>query len=156
MNKIKVLFVCVHNSARSQMAEEYLRRAASDLFDVESAGLEPGTLNPLVVELLLEEGIDIRGKQTRAVGDLYRSGSTFDYVVTVCSREAEEKCPVFPGPVIRLNWPFADPGALTGAPEEVRERTRAIRDEIRAAVTDFVALYRERHPIAPAAKEHRQ
>lgn len=142
--KPSVLFVCVHNSARSQIAEEYLRRMAGDLFDVESAGLEPGELNPVVVELLQEEGIDISGKKTQSVIDLYRAGKTYSYVVTVCSREAEEKCPTFPGPVRRMSWPFPDPSRLEGSPEEIRAKTREIRDVIREEVRQFVAAYRER------------
>jgi hypothetical protein len=95
-DKPSVLFVCVHNSARSQMAEEFLRAEAGEELQVESAGLEPGTLNPRVVTVLQEVGIDISGKETRDVFEVYRSGRSFSYVITVCSREAEEKCPIFP------------------------------------------------------------
>jgi arsenate reductase len=144
-DKRRVLFVCVHNSARSQMAEEYLRRAAGDVFLVESAGLEPGTLNPYVVKVLAEDGIDISGKETRDVFDVYRSGKTFAYVVTVCSREAEEKCPIFPGPAVRLNWPFTDPSGFTGTEEEILAQTREIRDEVKNKIDEFVASYRHRH-----------
>jgi arsenate reductase (thioredoxin) len=143
-DKQAVLFVCVHNSARSQMAEEYLRRFAGDLFEVESAGLEPGTLNPNVVEVLKEEGIDITGKQTRSVFDVYKSGKTFAYVVTVCSREAEEGCPIFPGPVRRLNWPFPDPSKFEGTPDEILGKTREVRDIIREEVRRFAAEIREK------------
>lgn len=142
--KPSVLFVCVHNSARSQMAEEYLRSIAGDFFDVESAGLEPGELNPVVVELLKDDGIDISGKQTRSVEDLYRAGKTYSYVVTVCDREAEEKCPVFPGPVRRLSWPFPDPSQLEGSPAEVRSRTRDIADQIKERVEGFARAQRAR------------
>lgn len=90
--KEKVLFICVHNSARSQMAEEYLRKLASDRFEVESAGLEPGTINPLVVEVLKEEGIDITGKKTNSVFEFYKEGRRYHYVITVCSKEASERC----------------------------------------------------------------
>ena len=95
--KEKVLFICVHNTARSQMAEEYLRKLASDRFEVESAGLEPGTINPLVVEVLKEEGIDITGKKTNSVFEFYKEGRRYHYVITVCSKEASERCPIFPG-----------------------------------------------------------
>lgn len=135
----RVLFVCVHNTARSQIAEEYLRRIAGDLFVVESAGLEPDTLNPYVVRILAEEGIDISGKQTQSVFDVYRRGLTYSWVITVCSREAEEKCPIFPGPVRRLNWPFRDPSSFTGTEEEILEQTRGVAREIQNNITDFVA-----------------
>lgn len=143
--KRKILFICVHNSARSQMAEEYLKLAASDLFDVESAGIEPGTLNPYVVKVLAEDGIDIAGKQTQSVFDLYTSGRTYTYVITVCSREAEERCPVFPGPVRRLSWPFPDPSRFTGTDDEILAQVRGVRDTVKAAVTDFVETYRAQH-----------
>lgn len=144
--KPSVLFVCVHNSARSQIAEEYLRRAAGDLFEVESAGLTPGELNPYVVELLAEDGIDISGKQTRSVVDLYRSGKTYAYVITVCSREAEKNCPIFPGPVRRLSWPFPDPAKFEGTTDEVRGKVRQVRDVIKEEVHQFVEAYRKKHP----------
>lgn len=140
-----VLFVCVHNSARSQMAEEYLRRAGGERFHVESAGLEPGQLNPRVVAVLAEDRIDIAGKKTRDVHDVYLAGTEFDYVITVCSREAEERCPVFPGPAVRLNWPFPDPSAFRGTEEEILEQTRQVRDEIKRQVDEFVTAYDLRH-----------
>lgn len=140
----RVLFVCVHNTARSQIAEEYLRRAAGDLFEVESAGLEPGTLNPYVVRILADEGIDISHKKTRSVFDVYRRGLTYSRVITVCSREAEEKCPVFPGPVRRLNWPFPDPSAFTGTEDEILDQTREVARQIRQKITAFVAEERAR------------
>ncbi|MFP4429891.1 MAG: metalloregulator ArsR/SmtB family transcription factor [Spirochaetota bacterium] len=143
-DKQSVLFVCVHNSARSQMAEEYLRHFAGDLFEVESAGLEPGELNANVVKVMKEEGIDISDKQTRSVFDVYNSGKTFAYVVTVCSREAEEGCPIFPGPVRRLNWPFPDPSKFEGTPDEILHKTREVRDVIKEAVRQFVEAIREK------------
>ncbi len=144
-DKQAVLFVCVHNSARSQMAEEYLGQFAGDLFEVESAGLEPGKLNPNVVQVMKEDGIDISDKQTRSVFDVYKSGKTFAYVVTVCSREAEEGCPIFPGPVRRLNWPFPDPSKFEGTPEEILDKTREVRDVIKEEVRQFVAAIREKN-----------
>lgn len=134
----RILFVCIHNSARSQLAEEYLRRYAGDRFLVESAGLTPGELNPHVVAVLKEDGINISGKETRAVSDLYRRGETYQWVVTVCSREAEENCPVFPGPVRRLSWPFHDPSRFTGTDTEVRLQVRELAAEIKAQVKTFV------------------
>ncbi len=139
--KPRVLFVCMHNSARSQIAEEYLRRYGGDLFEAESAGLTPGELNPFVVESLAEEGIDISHKKSRNVFDLYRAGRTYSYVITVCSRETEENCPVFPGPVRRVNWPFADPAKFEGDTREVMERVRKLRDAIRGEIAQFVAVH---------------
>jgi len=93
----KVLFICVHNSARSQMAEAYLRKYGGKRFVAESAGLEPGVINPLVVEVMKEEGIDLSDKGTNSVYDYYREGRGYDYVITVCSKVAAERCPIFPG-----------------------------------------------------------
>lgn len=142
MDKKKVLFVCIHNSARSQMAEEYLRHMAGDDYEAESAGLEPGTINPLVVEVLKEDGIDISGKQTQSVFDLYKAGKKYHYVITVCSREAEEKCPIFPGVTQRFNWPFDDPSKVEGSHEEKLDKVRIIRDQIKEKVSAFIDLTR--------------
>lgn len=135
----KVLFLCVHNSARSQMAEAYLRKVGGDAFQVESAGLEPGALNPYVVQALQEDGIDISGKATQDVFSLYREGRRYHYVVTVCSREAAERCPIFPGITTRLHWPFPDPAAFTGSEEQIMAQVRSLRDQIRDKVKDFAA-----------------
>jgi arsenate reductase len=134
----KVLFVCTHNSARSQMAEAYLRKLGADSFAVESAGLEPGRLNPFVVRALLEEGIDISGKQTVSVFDLSRQGRSYDCVVTVCSKEAAERCPVFPGKGTRLQWFFPDPSTFSGTDGEIMHQVRVVRDAIRAKITAFI------------------
>lgn len=139
--KEKVLVICVHNSARSQMGEEYIRKYGGDIFEVESAGLEPGILNPLVVEVLKEDGIDITGKKTQSAFDLFNAGKTYDYVITVCSKDAQERCPVYPGTKKRLHWPFSDPSSLKGTHEEQLDRTRKIRDEIKGAVKRFVDEY---------------
>lgn len=147
----RVLFICVHNTARSQMAEAYLRAYADDLFEVESAGLEPGTLNPLVVRAMADDGIDISHKVPQGVFDLYRAGRTYAYVITVCSREAEEKCPVFPGPVRRLRWPFPDPSRFTGSDEEKLAKTIEVRDVIKREVRQFVERYREQRATQGAA-----
>lgn len=135
----RVLFLCVHNSARSQMAEAFLKAIAGDRFEVESAGLEPGSLNPRVVRAMAEIGIDISGKATKSVFDLAAAGRRYDVVVTVCSKEAAERCPVFPGLHERLHWPFDDPSSMKGSEEEVMVGVRRVRDEIRVAVSDFAA-----------------
>ena len=139
MNKQKVLFVCIHNSARSQMAEELLRKMAGDQFEVASAGIEPGTLNPVVVEALKEEGIDIAGKKTQAVVDLIKQGRLYNYVITVCDETSAERCPVFPGPAKRLHWGFPDPSRFEGTPEERLAQTRVIRQAIRQKIEAWLA-----------------
>jgi arsenate reductase len=140
---IKVLFLCVHNSARSQMAEAFLETMGGNRFEVDSAGLEPGTLNPYVVRALAEAGIDISGNRTKSVFDLARSGRAYDYVITVCSQEAAERCPFFPGVAEKLHWFFADPSAFTGTDDEIMMRVRAVRDEIRNAVETFLRTLRQ-------------
>ena len=136
----RVLAICIHNSARSQMTEEYLRQAASAAgveIEVESAGIEPGKLNPTVVELLKEDGIDITGKDTRSVFDLHKAGKSFDYVIAVCDPEAAERCPIFPAEKKRLHWPFPDPSKAQGSMEEKLAYIRPIRDQIRAKAEKF-------------------
>ncbi|TVR70864.1 MAG: arsenate reductase ArsC [Spirochaetaceae bacterium] len=137
-DKPKVLAICIHNSARSQMTEEFIRQAAGDRIEVLSAGIEPGSLNPAVVELLKEEEIDISGKSTRSVFDLHRSGERFDYVIAVCDKEAAERCPIFPAEKERLHWPFPDPSRATGSMEQKLEYIRPIRDEIKEKAREFV------------------
>lgn len=139
MPKKKVLFVCIHNSARSQMAEAFVNQLGGETYEAGSAGLEPGVLNPVVVEALLEKGIDIAGKATRGVAEVIASGERFDAVVTVCDEASAERCPVFPGGGLRLHWGFPDPSQLQGSYEEKLEGTRAIRDHIEARVREFVA-----------------
>ena len=139
MNPIKVLFVCVHNSARSQMAEAYLNHFGEGRFEAESAGLEPGVLNPRVVRVMKEDGIDISRNQTKSVFDLFKQGRMFGYVVTVCDTEAAEKCPIFPGAARKLHWSFPDPSALSGSEEEKLARTREIRDTIKAQISAWIA-----------------
>lgn len=135
----KVLFLCVHNSARSQMAEAFLKKYAGDRFDVESAGLEPGTLNPYVIRAMAESGIDISGNPTKSAFELFKAGRSFQIVIAVCSKEAQERCPVFPGLAERHHWPFDDPSAMKGSDEEIMAGVRRVRDQIEAAVKDFIA-----------------
>jgi arsenate reductase (thioredoxin) len=132
--KSNVLFICIHNSARSQMAEAWLNQICGDSFAAESTGLEPGTLNPLVVEVMQEVGLDISHKKTRAVFDVFKSGKLFAYVITVCDETSAEKCPIFPGITKRLHWSFPDPSTLTGTHEEKLAGVREIRDEIREKI----------------------
>ena len=140
MDKIKVLFICIHNSARSQMAEEFLRKYGGGRFDVESAGLEPGVINPLVVEILKEDGIDISGKKPISVMAKFKAGKTYQYTITVCDKSVEDRCPFFPGVSRRLNWPFSDPSTVKGTEAEKMEKIRVIRDQIRNKVKEFIDI----------------
>jgi arsenate reductase len=135
MTPDNVLFVCVHNSARSQMAEAFLKQLAGDRLRVESAGFEPAPINPLVVEVMKEVGIDLSAKERQKVFDLYRDGKLYSYVITVCDQAAAERCPLFPGLVTRLHWSFEDPAAFTGTFAERLEKTRQVREAIRQQVT---------------------
>ena len=132
-----VLFVCVHNSARSQMAEAFLKQLAGDRLRVESAGFRPAPINPLVVAVMQEIGFDLSAKKTRKIFDLYRDGRLYSYVITVCDQAAAEKCPIFPGLVTRLHWSFEDPAGFTGTWEERLEKIRKVRDAIQERVTDW-------------------
>jgi arsenate reductase len=138
MGKIKVLFLCVHNSARSQMAEAFLKKYGEDRFAVESAGFEPGILNPVVVEVMKEIDIDISGNKTQGVFDLVKQGKLFDYVVTVCDESNAERCPIFPGITRRLHWSFDDPSAFTGTLEEKMQKTRVVRDKIENKIMQWL------------------
>jgi arsenate reductase len=137
--KKRVLFICIHNSARSQMAEAFLKQACGDVFEVYSAGLEPGRLNPIVVEAMRDMGIDISGNKTKSVFDMFKSGLMFAYVITVCDEASAERCPIFPGVTKRMHWSFPDPSALQGTPEEKLARTCEIRDEIKAKIEAWCA-----------------
>ena len=139
MNKQRVLFVCIHNSARSQMAEAFLNQIGGDRFTAESAGLEPGRLNPVVVEAMREAGIDISGHPTKSVDAMLTRGTPFDYVITVCDETSAERCPTFPDGAKRLHWPFADPSGLAGTAEEKLAGTRQVRDAIRRRIEDWCA-----------------
>jgi arsenate reductase (thioredoxin) len=147
MPKQKVLFICVHNSARSQMAAALLNHTCGEFFEAQSAGLEPGTINPLAVEALQEIGIDISRKATQRVFDVWKSGQIFQFVVTVCTEAEAEGCPIFAGVTTRLHWPFDDPSRFTGTHKEQLEKTRHVRDEIRARIDSFC----EEHCVASKA-----
>jgi arsenate reductase len=135
--KKKVLFVCIHNSARSQMAEAFLNQMCGDEFEAHSAGLEPGKLNPIVVAVMREAGLDISGHQTKAVSDFVKSGKTFACVITVCDEASAERCPIFPGVTTRLHWSFPDPSSFQGAPEEKLAQTREVRDLIEQKIRQW-------------------
>lgn len=142
MAKTKVLFVCIHNSARSQMAEAFLNTLARDKFDARSAGLEPGRLNPVVVDIMREEGIDISANMTKSVFDMLEKGEQFDYVITVCDETKAEACPNFPGSAAKIHWGFEDPSSLTGSKEEIYAKTRQIKDAVKLQVTQWVTNFK--------------
>ncbi len=139
MKKPKVLFVCIHNSARSQMAEAFLNDICGENFEAMSAGLEAGTLNPVAVEAMHQAGIDISQKTTKRVFDYIKEGAVFAYVITVCDETSAERCPVFPFGVKRLHWSFPDPSAFEGSFNERVSRTIVVRDQIRAQISEWCA-----------------
>ncbi len=122
-----MLFLCTHNSARSQMAEGVLRHLAGDRFEVHSAGTEATAVRPQAIEVMCELEIDISGQESKTL-ERYL-GQPFDYVITVCD-EANEACPVFPGAIRRLHWSFEDPAQATGSEEERRCVFRSVRKQI--------------------------
>lgn len=136
--KKKIIFVCIHNSARSQMAEAYVKDMAGERFETFSAGLEPGKLNPVVVEVMKREGIDISGNSTNSVNEYLDKQIKFDYVVTVCDETSAERCPYFPGQGTRLHWGFKDPSSLGGSDEDKIQQTIEIRDQIKEQVSQFL------------------
>lgn len=146
MEKIKILFVCIHNSARSQMAEAFVNRFHSDNFIAESAGLEPGKLNPLVVKSMAEIGIDISKNETKDVFDFFKEGRRYDYVVTVCDQASGERCPIFPGARKTINYSFEDPSVLTGIDEEKLFEIGKIRDEIKTRIEKLCLEIKEKTP----------
>ena len=131
MEKTKVLFLCTHNSARSQMAEGLLRHLAGDRFEVMSAGTEATQVRPLAVRAMDELGIDISDQESKTMERFL--GDTFDYVITVCD-DANEACPIFPGARRRLHWSFEDPAQATGSEEERLRVFQSVRDEIRERI----------------------
>lgn len=142
LTKTRVLFLCIHNSARSQIAEAYMKHYGGDNFHVESAGLEAGSLNPLAVKVMQEDGIDISENSTNDVFDFFREGRKYDYVITVCDEANAARCPVFPGVHKKIGWSFTDPSSLSGTVEEKLTETRKVRDQIKEAVTGFLQQLR--------------
>ena len=141
MNKTKVLFVCIHNSARSQMAEAFLNNIAGQDFKAESAGMDPGMLNPLAVRAMKEIGIDISGNKTKNVFEKYKNGELFSYVIAVC--DEAQTCPLFPGLRTKtIHWSFPDPETITGIDEEKFEKMRQLRDAIKEKIIDFIEQVR--------------
>jgi len=137
--KIRVLFVCGQNTARSQIGEAFLNMLGGERFEAESAGLEPGPgINPLAVEVMEEIGVDISGYSVNSIMEFFEEGRHYDYVIAVCDEARASSCPIFPGQHERINWPFDDIGAFEGEWGEMLERARMVRDQIRGAVENFI------------------
>jgi len=136
MSVARVLFLCTHNSARSQMAEGLLRRLAADRFEAASAGTEARGVNPLAVRAMAEIGVDLRGQTSKTLDRFLRE--RWDYVITVCDN-ANESCPVFPGRATRLHWSFDDPSAAAGSDEQRLAVFRRVRDKIRGRIEAWLA-----------------
>ena len=136
MTKARVLFLCTHNSARSQMAEGFLRAMAGDRFEIASAGTEATRVHPLAIRAMEEVGISLAGHTSKTL-DRFQ-GQPWDYVVTVCD-SANERCPAFHAPTRRIHWSFDDPSRATGAEEERLEVFRKVRDELLARLRAWLA-----------------
>lgn len=137
MDKQRILFLCTGNSARSQMAEAFVRKYAEDRFEAHSAGLEPKELNPLTVKVMDEIGIDVSGQTSKGV-DTYLGKLHFHYLVTVCD-DADRNCPtVWPGVNERMHWSFQDPAAVGGTEEEKLAKFREVRDLIEKKIKDWL------------------
>lgn len=141
--KARVLFLCTGNSARSQMAEGWLRHLAGDRFEVFSAGTHPVGLNPGSVDAMAEVGIDISSHRSKQVSEFLTQ--PFDHVITVCDR-ARESCPRWPGTTHLLHWSFDDPAAATDSDATRRQLFQRVRDEILGQIKGF--LNQEGQPLA--------
>ena len=139
--KIRVLFICIHNSGRSQMAETFLKIIGGERFEAESAGLEPRPVNPYVIRVMKEIGYDLSGNTSDRVMQFFQEGRLYDYVITVCNESIENQCPIFPGIARRLYWPFPDPQKATGTEDEKLDNIRSIRDQIREHIKSWVKSF---------------
>ena len=135
MTKPRVLFLCTHNSARSQMAEAFLRALAGERFGVASAGTEATRVHPLAIQAMREVGIDLAGHTSKSLVGFVEQ--PWDYVITVCD-SANERCPVFPGRTTRIHWSFDDPSQATGTDEDRLETFRRVRDQIHARLRQWL------------------
>ncbi|MCF6309200.1 MAG: arsenate reductase ArsC [Sulfurimonas sp.] len=139
--KKKVLFICIHNSARSQIAEALLKKYANDLFEVQSAGFEPSSINPIAIELLQkEENINISNNSSDAIFELFKQGRHFNLVITVCDEGNAQRCPIFPGLNYRIHWSFEDPSSIEGTDEQKYEKVKEIYLLIKKEVMNFIYL----------------
>ena len=136
MEKPRVLFLCTHNSARSQMAEAFLREQAGDRFEVHSAGLESRGIHPLTVRVMEEAGLSLEGQWSKRPQDHFMEVQ-IEYLITVCGA-AEQRCPTLPGVGNRAHWPFEDPSGFEGTDEERRAKFREVRDQIESRVLKWL------------------
>jgi arsenate reductase len=136
VKKPRVLFLCTHNSARSQMAEGFLRAMAGDRFEAHSAGTEKTSVNPLAIQVMAERGIDISGHASKVYVGLMQE--PWDFLVTVCD-DANERCPFIPGVQKRLHWSFPDPSRASGSDGERLAVFRRVRDQIETRLTAWLA-----------------
>ena len=133
----RVLFLCTGNSARSQMAEAFLRKYAGDRFEAHSAGLEPKGMNPLTIQVMKEAGIDVSGQRSKGISE-YLGKVLFQYLITVCD-DAEKNCPtVWPGVNVRLHWSFEDPAKFEGTIDEKLAKFRQVRDLIEKKIVAWL------------------
>ncbi len=137
MTKTKVIFLCTHNSARSQIAEAFLRKYGGDYFDAYSAGFKPQPLQHYTIKVMQEIGIDISKQQPKELWKLTRDGY-FGIAITVCKKGEEEDCPTILGPSTRLYWNIEDPSAFEGTEEQKLAKFREVRDQIQEHVKDFL------------------
>ena len=138
MSKARVLFLCTGNSARSQMAEAFLRKYGAEIFEPYSAGLEPKGVNPLTIRVMDEVGIDISNQTSKSL-DTYLGKTSFQYLITVCD-DADQNCPTgLPGINERIHWSFEDPARFEGSDEEKLARFREVRDLIEKKIKLWVA-----------------
>jgi len=137
VNKRRVLFLCTHNSARSQMAEGFLRAMAGERFEAQSAGTESSSVHPLAIRAMAERGVDISTHTSKVYDSLMTQ--RWDYLITVCD-DANERCPVEPGAAQRLHWSFDDPSRAPGSDEARLMAFRRIRDAIEKRLAEWVAI----------------
>ncbi len=140
MKKTKVIILCTGNSARSQMAEAFLKKYGSEYFEVYSAGFEPKGINPYTIKVMEEKGIDMSDHTSKELRE-YLGTVHFGIVITVCDR-AEKTCPTMPGISRRLFWPFEDPASFNGTEEDIIDKFREIRDLIEEKIISWVKEYR--------------
>lgn len=138
---IKVLFICIHNSARSQMAEAFLNELGEGKFKAESAGLEAGRLNPFVVKVMAEIGYDLSQNHCKSVFTFHEEKRHYDYVIKVCDQANGERCPIFYGADQSLNWNLEDPSSFVGSDEARLEFTRRVRDQVKEKVVGFIQTH---------------
>ncbi len=137
MSKPKVLFLCTGNSARSQMAEAYLRKYAGDYFEVFSAGLEPKGINPLTIQVMEEMGFDLSGQRSKGVNE-FLGKVHINSLITVCD-QAEKNCPTtWPGVVQKMHWSFEDPAGFVGNPAERLVKFREVRDQVQGKILEWL------------------